>query len=526
MIYSIKSKLVLVVSLLVIFILSVTAFLLIQEKERELTRDISVRAQTFAELTADDIVKNYHLYLEQGGFFYFKKEIIGTFLKNEDISSIRIADYPGTLLYNSEEEQDKQYSEEEKRLIRDTRLLERIQSKKMSFLIRENGQTIYVKRGPEGDTLFVDNEDQPIEVMLDRQHIINVVAPVSDQFSVIYDISYQHLVNRIRSMTERIVLLMIFGIMVGFLVAYIFSARITRHLSHLSDGAKAIAKGDFQKRVTVETRDEIGLLAQTFNVMAKDLQESTKAMIFKERVAKELELAAHIQRELLPKKVPKVSGLEIAAGLIPAAEIGGDCFDFIQNGKNDFIMYIGDVTGHGVPSGLVVAIANAVIYSLVSNNTISEILIRTNEILKAKTSTNMFLTMLMANWNASKKIFRYVSAGHERMLLLHSKSKTVDQVEGGGMALGMLPDISKLLKERTLELKIGDVLVMYSDGIPEARSKKGESYGLKRFQELLKKDCAFKSAEAIKNTILSDVKEFMAGAKQEDDITLVVLVRK
>src|SRR5690606_32671105 len=145
----------------------------------------------------------------------------------------------------------------------------------------------------------------------------------------------------------------------------------------------------FKHRVYVKTKDEVATLANAFNSMAQELEISTKALVYKERVAKELEIAANIQKELLPKEIPVISGLDIAAGILPAEEIGGDCYDFLATDDNNLLMYLGDVTGHGVPAGIVVSIANALIYNYSHDTDMREILSQVNRILKVKTSSNM-----------------------------------------------------------------------------------------------------------------------------------------
>ncbi|MBI5754870.1 SpoIIE family protein phosphatase [Candidatus Peregrinibacteria bacterium] len=525
MIFSIKTKLIIVVTALVLFILTVTASLLISEKKMELTHDIFLRARSFSELTADDIVQEYELFLKSGGFLYFQSRISDIFLKNEDISAIMIANYRGDLLYDSSEDKTEQYRGDVSRQISDSAFLARIQSQYPSFSIGDGSRVMYMKRNLDQSYQLVDFADKPVVYDEKKELVRDIVYPVQGKYAIRYDVTYKNLDNRISAMTERIRLLMLFGIMAGLLTAYVFSFTITRHLGRLVFAAQGVAAGDFKQKVVVKSRDEIGILADAFNSMAKDLDQSTKARLYKARMGKELELAAQIQRDLLPERIPDISGLDIAAGLIPAEEIGGDCFDFIHVNKEDTILYIGDVTGHGVPSGLVGAVANAIVYSKMGSRDIRDLLIETNSILKMKTRANMFLTMLMVNWNSRKKALTYVSAGHERMIQLEKKTKKAVMLEGGGMALGMLPDISKLLVKRSVALASGDALFLYSDGIPDARSKKGELYGRPRLLRSIEENVHLGSAEALKNAVLSDVKEFSEGRKIEDDITILVLRR-
>lgn len=188
-------------------------------------------------------------------------------------------------------------------------------------------------------------------------------------------------------------------------------------------------------------------------------------------------------------------------------------------------MYLGDVTGHGVPAGIVVSIANALIYNYSRDVDVREILAQVNRILKVKTSSNMFITLVMVHWNALENQLKYVSAGHEQMIHFHASTGKVTLTPSGGLALGMLPDISKQLVEQVVPMEEGDCLILYSDGIPEAWKNDKEMYGMTGLKRAVSNYGKLENALAIRNAILSDVKEFMGDWKQMDDITLMVLKR-
>ena len=519
--HSIKTKLILGLSVLVIFLFSVTAFLLIDEKKKEISRDIYVEARSFSELTSPKIVDLYNSLLAQNSFVLFNREIKDVFRKNEDIAAIKIASFSGDVLYDSTLEQERQYSGTA-RPIADPDLRARVQALLPSYAF-ENERTVYLKKNEEGVYTAVNENEKEIQPIEDTDLITNIVYPLAPRFAVIFDVTYENLRSRVVRTTERIVLLLVFGILLGLGFGWYFSDRITNPIQKLTEGALVLAKGDFTARVVVKTRDEVGVLAETFNKMAGDLEVSTKAMIYKERIAKELEVAAKMQKQILPDKLPQIVGLDLAASVIPAAEIGGDCYDFIQVDPQTHLFYISDVTGHGVPSGIVVSIANALIYSYANTSSLRDILINANRVLREKTAQNMFMTLLMLRYHEGE--LNYVSAGHPEMLHYHGIDKKVSVEKGGGIALGMVPDISKMLVESSVNFQIGDCIVLYSDGIPEALSTHGEQYGLQRLKRALNDQGELNSAEAIKNSLLADVKQFMADATQMDDITIVVVRR-
>ncbi|OGJ51694.1 hypothetical protein A2335_00295 [Candidatus Peregrinibacteria bacterium RIFOXYB2_FULL_32_7] len=512
---------ILAASSLVILILSSLSGIFIYNKINELTREIYLNGRNFAELTASQIAKFNDLYLEEGSFLAFNKEMKEIFSKNLDIKKIELFSYQGTIIYDSEKEKNQQYSGPA-RTFDDQKLLNQIQSQNIS-LINEDNKIVFLKKNIHGEFNFVDENEQKLSDFDEKARVLSIVAPYDNRLAVKYELSYETLNEKVWEMIFQTLIVMGIGLFISIFVSYIFSSRIVKPLKVLTQGVLTITQGDFKKQVNIKTKDEVGVLARSFNNMALQLDESTKAMLFQERISKEFELASDIQKMILPKDVPKVNGIDIAAGLIPAEAIGGDLFDFIQVDDDNLILYVGDVTGHGVPSGLVVSIANAVVFSHMEEKDMSKILSTTNAVLKAKTLPNMFLTLLMMNWQISTQKMTYVSAGHEQLIYYRASDQKVMLLPAGGMALGMIPDISKILKVQEAVLNQGDVLVSYSDGIPEAWKNEKEMYGIARFKQTVAQIGNLPSAEAIKNAIIADVKIFANGYEQKDDITVMVI---
>lgn len=520
--HSIKTKLIFAISILVIFLFSVTAVLLINEKKRELSRDIYVKARALSELTSPRVIDLYNSFLKEKSFVIFNREIKDVFNKNEDIAEIKLFSFSGEVLYDSFSERERQY-EGDKRKISDPDLTARVKASLPSYLL-ESGRTIYLKKDAEGNYKSVNENEKEISGIEDKDRILNIIYPLSGKFAVEFDVTYKALQARVNRMTIRILLLLVFGVLLGLGFAWNFSGKITNPIEKLTSGAVNLGKGDLETRVKVETQDEVGVLAETFNKMAADLQVSTKALVYKERMAKELEVAANIQKQILPKTLPSISGLDIATALVPAVEIGGDCYDFIQVDPDTHVIYLSDVTGHGIPSGIVVSIANALIYSYAKSPSLKDILINANRTMREKTASNMFMTLIMLRYSKGK--LDYISAGHPEMLHYYAEKKKVVAERGGGIALGMVPDVSKVLNESSALFEAGDAIVLYSDGIPEAVNERGEQYGLPRMKRILQEAGELKTALAVKNALLADVKAFMGKAVQADDITLVVLKKQ
>ncbi len=528
MIKSVKSKLILGISLFIIVLFTITAFLQVREKEKELVNDILVRSRSFAELTSDRIVEDYKLYLIPNSFVYFNREIQDILAKNEDIASISLVNFSGDILYDSSKDKEQKY-DGKVRVNEDKNLLQQIGSKNISVKTLDDRREVYFKKKVESDGVVsyepVDFNEMPVKSLAMDQRIQYLVSPGDDQYSVIFGISYDALAARVRATELRIMILAVFGVGLGVLLAFVFGSNITKPIAELKRGAEILATGDFSHRVEVKTRDEIYDLAQTFNVMAGKIQEGTKALVYRERVGKELEIAQQIQQRLIPKIIPQVSGLDISAGVIPAEEIGGDCYDFLQPNDNELLFYLGDVTGHGVPSGIIVSIANALFYTFASRDNLLDIIAEVNRVLKAKTMSNMFVTLVLMKWVVDLQKFSYVSAGHEQIIHYRAAQDDVVLLPSGGLALGMIKDMSKLIQIRDVDLAIGDVLFIYSDGIPEAWRNDKEMYGMDRLKERVKEYAKFNGSLAIRNALMSDVYIYRQGYKQMDDITCIVVKR-
>ena len=251
------------------------------------------------------------------------------------------------------------------------------------------------------------------------------------------------------------------------------------------------------------------------------------------RMKEELSSAAKVQSAVLDIKLPEINGLDIFIKSNPASEIGGDCYDFIEVDKDNYLFYVGDATGHGAPAALVVSSTSTLIQTYTEvyrdhADMLLEVLVQSNKILHKKTTPDMFITLLACQWKISEKEFSYVSAGHERIILFSAREQKSSLLPPSGMALGMLPELRNILKRESINLSEGDVLAIYSDGIPEAKtsSDEHEMYGMTRFQRTFEMACKESStAGDIYDDILTDLNDFTEGRAQADDVTLMIIKR-
>lgn len=522
--FSLRQKLVIAITLLVTLVLGTAAYFFVQEKQSGVVQDAYYSAQSFAEIQTDSIVDAYQQYWLQKSSILFTQRVQDALKTHEAITGVKIYSYAGELLYDSLTDRDVPYVGKP-RIVSDPLLLAQIQSK-FTSVQTESGELAFMKKDDEGMTVYVDKSGVGVAAFDAAQRLVNIAASSRDQYSVVYPLSYEMLASRIDDIRNRMIALALLGVLIGVFFAWILASRITESIAQLVGGAAVIAKGDFTYRTDIHTGDELEVLGSAFNRMAEEVDTRTKNMVYQERVTKELELAAKIQTEILPRKLPSIPSLDISAGIIPAEEVGGDCYDFLQVEKDRLVFYLGDVTGHGVPAGIMVSVANAVMYYLSQKMPILQVIIEANSVMKAKSANNMFMTLAMLQWDDKGKKLTYVNAGHEPLLVYSAAGKKVDEVHGGGMALGMIADNAKLLKELTVGFEVGDCLVIYSDGLPECWKDEKENFGMGRLKKAVAEYANLPSALAVRNAILSEIKQFAGSYKQMDDMTIVVIKRK
>jgi len=286
---------------------------------------------------------------------------------------------------------------------------------------------------------------------------------------------------------------------------------------------QALLSGDSYKRIYSTRIDEFGVFAHFFNKVTKGFGELSYEIKDRKRILDELTIASQLQRDILPLENPHIIGLEVVAKNRPASELGGDSFDIITVGNKTYF-YIGDVTGHGAAAGLIMTMVSSLVEVFSEScDSAYEILVNVNKHIKRHVKKAMYMTLVMLCWDHEKQKLTYVGAGHEHILVYRVNTGQCDVILSGGGALGMVPDKSKLISEKEIELEEGDFIVLYTDGITEARNKAGELFGLDRLKALLMDYAPRYSSEGVNYHIAKDVSSYMKEHGQDDDMTLMVL---
>lgn len=241
---------------------------------------------------------------------------------------------------------------------------------------------------------------------------------------------------------------------------------------------------------------------------------------------KALSLAGEVQQSLLPKQAPSVKGLDIAGRNVPCEEVGGDYFDYLWNTEidsNAVSVVVGDITGHGVDSALLMSSARAFLRMRASQpGTITSIVTDMNRHMTEDVyATGRFMTLFYLSIEKGRKSIQWIRAGHDPALLYDPVLDHFEELKGPGLALGVDQDHSYQIQHKD-GLQAGQLIVVGTDGIWEERSRTGEMFGKERFKDVIREN-ASNSAETILTTVFQKHADFTKGMKTEDDITLVVI---
>lgn len=334
---------------------------------------------------------------------------------------------------------------------------------------------------------------------------------------------YQHLARRTILVSLSLVLVLA--------TTVILSLLITRPIDRLSTTVRALNVGNLGARaVGIKSRDEIGQLARAFNSMAERLRDQIDALrretAARQAVESELSVAREIQTSLLPRRFPPFPDrfeFDLHAINAPARHVAGDFFDFFFVSDRRLMLVIADVSGKGVPAAMYMAVARTVLRNLgLRGLPPRELMREANKLLLAEDVVGMFVTVFVALYDIDTGEGVYANAGHPPPCIVDTDGRAKLVGPPTGMVLGV--DEFAVFDEQPFSLGIGDKLVCFTDGLPEARSPKGDFYRDERLLELVAAHAAEDPAQFCAS-VVSRIEEF-SGFHLSDDLTLLVLRRR
>ncbi len=346
-------------------------------------------------------------------------------------------------------------------------------------------------------------------------------------------------------------------------LSLLFGLRLTRTItaaiSDLYVGTEHINRGEFEYRIPVSTRDQLAALETSFNAMSASIRRLLREEQAKQRLESDLNIAQEVQAQLFPSHMPRVQGLELCGRCLPARVVSGDYFDFIPLDEPDGVegqvkrvaLALGDVSGKGISSALLMATVNSAIRAYQAlptqpralpraaaggaggnvnlaaglallphaeaDSSPRAVLYRLNRQLYLGTPPEKYITLFYAVYDADTQSLAYSNAGHPPPVVLSRDGRR--RLETGGTVAGLFPEI--YYEQETIALRPGDLLVAWSDGLTEPENEYGVEFGDERLMQLLERHRQRPLAE-ICDLLLRSLREWCGDQEQPDDATLML----
>ena len=348
------------------------------------------------------------------------------------------------------------------------------------------------------------------------------------------------------------VLLLVIAVAWGIFeaVAWYIGAQLTRtvtgSVAQLYLATRFVNRGDFSHRIPISSKDQLAALASSFNLMTESIEKLVEEQKQKQRLENEITIAQEVQNQLFPRRVSKLSNLEVHGFCRPARSVSGDYYDFVPVGAEQLLVAVGDVSGKGISAALLMATIHSAVraYSLegipvlrqaeamvatgvvaarfesitpgaeISAGTMLSLL---NHQLYHSTPMEKYATLFLGMYDANARRLTYSNAGHLPPLLL-PEDGACRRLDRGGTVVGLFDEVS--YDEGTVELRPGDIFLAYSDGVTEPENDFGE-FGEQRLVALVQENRDLPLPK-ISELVTAAVDDWIGAAEQPDDVTLVL----
>jgi sigma-B regulation protein RsbU (phosphoserine phosphatase) len=316
-------------------------------------------------------------------------------------------------------------------------------------------------------------------------------------------------------------IIVLYGIFVAIalILNFLVGKSIIEPVKAMMKMVAKVRRGDFSHKVQVDSNDELGVLGDGMN-------EMTEGLIERDRMQQSLYLAKEIQQTLLPRTDPQLKGLDIASKSVYCDETGGDYYDYLGNdeaGAGKLSVVVGDVSGHGISSALLMATASALLRQRSAlPGTITQIVSDVNrQLTRDIEESSGFITLFYLTLDVDSRKLSWVRAGHDPALIYDPAADIFEELRGAGMALGVKADEQFEESERSL-LTANNIIFLGTDGIWEARNSKDEMFGKEPIYRTIRRNSAA-SAREILTAIFNSFNNFLENRAPEDDVTMIVI---
>ncbi len=348
-------------------------------------------------------------------------------------------------------------------------------------------------------------------------NIVPLVSILQDSYGRLHaDESLNNMVEQFQSyLVIEVFVFMAIGIWLTFLV----SSNLTKPLQEITQVLRRVQEGQFETKMKVTSNDEIGYAGDVINAMTDGLTE-------RDRIKQSLAMAKEIQQNLLPRDTLKFEGIDVAGKSEYCDETGGDYFDFIPRvggGEEKLGVVIGDVSGHGISSALLMATVRSALRQRAFHpgNTGQMISDANRQLVQDIESSGEFVTLFFLVIDKATKEISWVRAGHDPAIVYKPETDSFEELGGSGMALGVDEEYAYCEQTKATHSE-GHVILLGTDGVWEAFDPQGNMFSKKTVYETVRKHHQ-KSATEILDAIFYAQAAFKKGAKMEDDATLVVI---
>jgi phosphoserine phosphatase RsbU/P len=376
-----------------------------------------------------------------------------------------------------------------------------------------------------------------------------VPISVRTRVSELYDLAFSSL-GDLGSTIEFLLFLLLITLALFEGLAWWIGSRLSRSITgavaQLYLATTHINRGDFSHRIPITSNDQLAALANSFNSMTESIQNLVLEQKEKQRLENEITIAQEVQAQLFPRHITQLPSLEVFGFCRPARSVSGDYYDFLSLGPDRLLLAVGDVSGKGISAALLMATIHSAVraYSvegipalrqlqavgggpamLTSGGSLIEgaevcpgtLLSLLNHQLYHSTPQEKYATLFLGMYDAESRRLTFSNAGHLPPLVL-SKSGVVKRLEDGGTVVGLFDNIN--YDEDSVQLRPGEIFLAYSDGVTEPENDFGE-FGEQRLIELVQENRDL-PLQRISEIVTAAVDDWIGGAEQPDDVTLVL----
>lgn len=367
----------------------------------------------------------------------------------------------------------------------------------------------------------------------DKHYLISSVKLPFKDLTIVSHVDKARALKAIDKMIARSIAFSVILVAIFFVFGIFAAGGLTYSLRELTNATSEIMRGNFSINIKPSTKDEIGLLGNNFNLMAKEVERLLDATANSARMEAELKTAHTVQETLFPEPNASLGPLNISGSSIPASECGGDWWHYTLTTESKVYVWVGDATGHGVPAALITSAARAAA-SVIENFpeiSPSEAMDILNKAIYDTSKSKLMMTFFIACFDFDRCKMTYSNASHDPPFLLsHTvegtpKRKDFEPIlEINNPRLGESRDV--FFKQGEIDFYPGDKIVFYSDGVFEVQNKEGIEWGERKFINSLSKINEHGDVKQTVNAIITEINDFRQGTPLEDDVTLVLVEYK